>query len=258
MAAALTAALLMEQLQSDDVPGRADVQRKIEAELVSRTGLDISVDDVPDVRHFGQVDDWYATFEWSEGGIVHVHMAFWVVGAPRIDKVDVPCGQKGGSDGIEIHVPLPGQHAVPQAEAADRLSAFWDRAYTEYNVAKPCPRSWPRQALPAATAGPARNPEVTWQAPSACVRDLGPGANSRSDLLRASRTRHTPTVCWAHWMPAALMGTAAGQSWSIYWKGAPGRRVVFCTRSSSSQALPARRCGKRERDFASSQRWRSG
>ena len=63
-------------------------------------------------------------------------MAFWVVGAPRIDKIEVPREQAGGSGGIEIDVPLPGQHAVPQAEAADRLAAFWDRAYTEYNVAK--------------------------------------------------------------------------------------------------------------------------
>ena len=94
----------------------------------SASATRISVDD--------QVDDWYAVFEWNEGGIIHAHMAFWVVGAPRIDKVDAPCGQEGGSDGIEIHVPLPGQHAVLQAEAADRLPAFWDRAYTEYNVAK--------------------------------------------------------------------------------------------------------------------------
>ena len=39
MATALTAALLTEQLRSDDVPGLGDAQRKIEAELVSRTGL---------------------------------------------------------------------------------------------------------------------------------------------------------------------------------------------------------------------------
>ena len=67
MAVALTAALLTQQLQSDDVPGLADAQRKIEAELVSRTGLAISVDGALDVRHFGQVDESYATFEWSEG-----------------------------------------------------------------------------------------------------------------------------------------------------------------------------------------------
>ena len=37
---------------------------------------------------------------------------------------------------MEIETPLLGQDAVPQAEAADRLAAFWDRTYTEYNVAK--------------------------------------------------------------------------------------------------------------------------
>ena len=49
----------------------------------SASATRISVDDVQDVRHFGQVDDWCATFEWSEGGSIHAHMAFWVVGAPR-------------------------------------------------------------------------------------------------------------------------------------------------------------------------------
>ncbi len=136
MATALTAALLTAQLQSDDVPGRSDAQQKVEAELVSRVGVDISVADVPDLTHFGQVDDWYASFEWSEGGIIHAHMAFWVVGAPRVDKVEGPREPAPGSAVVEIEVPLPGQHAVPQAQAADRLAAFWDRAYTEYNVAK--------------------------------------------------------------------------------------------------------------------------
>ena len=80
MATALTAALLTEQLQSDDVPGRGDAQQKIEAQLRSRMGCDISVADIPELRHFGQVDDSYTTFEWGEGGIIHVHMAVWVVG----------------------------------------------------------------------------------------------------------------------------------------------------------------------------------
>ena len=131
MATALTAALLTVQLQSDDVPGRADAQQKVEAELVSRMGVDISVADIPDLRHFGEVDDWCTSFEWSDGGIIHTHMGLWMVGAPRIDKIEVPREQAGESDGVEIETPLPGQDAVPQAEAADRLAAFWDRAYTE-------------------------------------------------------------------------------------------------------------------------------
>ena len=63
MAIALTAALLTEQLQSDDVPGLGDARSKIEAELSSRMGVDISVGGAPDLRHFGQVDDWYVSYE---------------------------------------------------------------------------------------------------------------------------------------------------------------------------------------------------
>ena len=40
----------------------------------------ISVDDVPDVRHFGQVDDWYATSEWND---VRLECAVADVGHPR-------------------------------------------------------------------------------------------------------------------------------------------------------------------------------
>ena len=76
MATALTAALLTEQLQSDSVPGLADAQRKIEAELASRMGVEVTVGGNPDLSHFGQVDDWYVTYEWSEGAIIHAHMAF--------------------------------------------------------------------------------------------------------------------------------------------------------------------------------------
>ena len=136
LAVALTAALLTEQLQSDAVPGRDEARDKLAEELGVRLGVDVSVDDIPDVRHFGQVDDSYVSYEWSEGGMIHVHMAFWVVGAPRIDKIEVPREQLGNPGCMQIDVPLPGQHVVPQAEAADRLATFWDRAYTEFNVAK--------------------------------------------------------------------------------------------------------------------------
>ena len=76
MATALTAALLTEQLRSDDVNGLGDARAKIEAELVSRMGVGISVGGIPDLRKFGQVDDWYVTYGWGEGGIVHAHVAF--------------------------------------------------------------------------------------------------------------------------------------------------------------------------------------
>ena len=122
-------------------------------------GLDISVADIPDLRHFGQVDDSYTTFEWSEGGIIHAHMAVWVVGAPRIGKIEAPREQAGGSGGVEVETPLLGQGAVPQAEAADRLAAFWDRTYTEYNMAKALSPE-PVDGLPGGSGGHGRNADL--------------------------------------------------------------------------------------------------
>ena len=29
------------------------------------------------------------SFEWSSGAMLHAYMAFWVIGAPRIDKIEV-------------------------------------------------------------------------------------------------------------------------------------------------------------------------
>ena len=36
---------------------------------------------------YGKVHDYWASFEWSAGGMVHIHIALWIIGAPRIDKV---------------------------------------------------------------------------------------------------------------------------------------------------------------------------
>ena len=41
------------------------------------------------------VDDWYASFEWGAGGIVHVHLVLWVHGAPRLDAVLRPDHKTG-------------------------------------------------------------------------------------------------------------------------------------------------------------------
>ena len=87
MATALTAALLTEQLQSDDVPGRADAQNKIEAELAARVGADASVSSRlcqnPDQMHFGQVDEYYMSYEWSEGHNPRAHGILGRRGSPH-------------------------------------------------------------------------------------------------------------------------------------------------------------------------------
>ncbi len=134
MAVYLTQELLTKQLQSETVPGLAEVKVGIQEELKTRLGVAIEVEDLPDLRHFGHVDDFYASFEWSDGGMFHAHMAFWVVGAPRIDKVTML--SEATRDGEEVEVPLDDVTVLPQVEAAGRMASFWDRALTEFNVAK--------------------------------------------------------------------------------------------------------------------------
>ena len=78
MAAALTAALLTEQLQSDDVPGRGDAQQKIEAQLRSRMGCDISVADIPELRYLAR--STICTRPWSGAARVVSSMCTWLSG----------------------------------------------------------------------------------------------------------------------------------------------------------------------------------
>ena len=66
-------------------------------------GVAVSMDEAPDLPLFGRVDDYYATFERSEGGMTHAHMAFWIVGAPRIEKNAMHRTQKDGTI-VEIDV----------------------------------------------------------------------------------------------------------------------------------------------------------
>ena len=63
------------------------------AELQQTLGLEVSIQDLPDLQNYGYVDDCYASLEWSAGRFILTHIAFWIVGSPRIDKVVVPTGR---------------------------------------------------------------------------------------------------------------------------------------------------------------------
>ena len=169
MAVALTKALLTEQMRSPEIPGLETAKAKLAEELRSRLGEEIDVDEIPDLRLFGHVDDEYVSFEWSSGGMLHAHMAFWIVGAPRIDKIEVP--QEKADDGeenawVEVEVLPEGVGVTPQSEAADRLAAFWDRGFTEFNVAK-------AMAIKEAEVEPSSASSSTWTALSALATDVG-------------------------------------------------------------------------------------
>ena len=135
MAVHLIMNLLSEALQDPSTPGLSDVKACMAKLLHAKVGPGIDVHELPDAHHLGTVDDFYASFEWSDGGLVHVHIALWIVGAPRIDKVVVP-KEDLDKGYVEIEVPIEGDTVLPQEQAASLMSAFWERGYTECNLAK--------------------------------------------------------------------------------------------------------------------------
>ena len=83
----LVLAILSEALQDSGTPGLVSVKARMTEHLRAKVGPGIAFEDLPDLQYLGFVDDFYASFEWSHGGLVHVHIALWIVGSPRIDKV---------------------------------------------------------------------------------------------------------------------------------------------------------------------------
>jgi hypothetical protein len=136
MAVHLAKEIITRMLQSDIVPGRDDAMARLGAELQQKLGHDVSVDDMPDLQYYGYVDHFNASLEWSAGGLIHAHIAFWIVGSPRIDKVVVPVSDSTKADIVEIDVTPAEAFVLPQEKAANMMATFWDRVLTEFNVAK--------------------------------------------------------------------------------------------------------------------------
>ena len=134
MAVHLVQEIVTRMLQSDVVPGREQAMAMLASQLQEKLGLDISVQDLPDLRDYGVVDDFYASLEWSAGGLLHTHIALWIVGAPRIDKVIVPIDIRSGV--VQVDATPAESVVLPQEQAANILATFWDRVFTEFNVAK--------------------------------------------------------------------------------------------------------------------------
>ena len=85
---------------------------------------------------YGQVDDWWATFEWSSGGMVHVHIAFWIVASPRIDKVLISMEEADPNEAVTLIWDEDASVVLNDDAAARVLTKFYDRVYTEWNSFK--------------------------------------------------------------------------------------------------------------------------
>ena len=117
------------------MPGKDAVKLELQTSLRDRLGPEVDLKALLDIVFMGHVDDHYATFEWSSGGMIHMHMAFWIVGSPRIDKVIVPKEQRDQVIVTE-RATCDTDVVLPQTEAANLMACFWDRVVAEFNVAK--------------------------------------------------------------------------------------------------------------------------
>ncbi len=76
----------------------------------------------------GNKDDYWASYEWGAGGIVHLHVLLWKSGSKRIEKVVRPdaCG----------NVPMHEDDAILETEAANLLGEYYTPHISEMNADK--------------------------------------------------------------------------------------------------------------------------
>ena len=146
MAIGLLQAVLTKVTQDSDTPGLSEISSRVAEHIRQHAGVSCDVD--VDVEELGRVDDYYASIEWSAGGLVHAHIAIWMVGSPRIDRVVRLEERESANDPIRVDDPVDGEVAMVNEDAAALLGQFWERIYTEYNVAKANVRADDARATP--------------------------------------------------------------------------------------------------------------
>ena len=166
MTVKLAMALLGRALHGEHVPGKAEAAQRLQTELARALGGSaqrISVEPAELPEEWGRVDDFWATFEWSAGGMVHVHVAYWIVGSPRIDKVVFP--GRSEDDTREVLWMDDDGVAMEDNAAAAAMAAFYDRAYTEWNLLKPSSPSEQTAAARGSRASLGRTGEKSVRSP---------------------------------------------------------------------------------------------
>ena len=130
----MAAELLSNQAMSEQVPSKKEAMAAVQSELAAEFGDDSTqFRDLHLEEDWGCVDDWWACFEWSGGGLVHVHVCFWIKGSPRIDKVKTATTTGAVEETLWSE---DGQVELSGDAAAKCLSSFFERLYTEWNLKK--------------------------------------------------------------------------------------------------------------------------
>ena len=125
------------------IPGRgayADLLQKEMRQRLGGTFEQLKFDE--SVAAIGRVDDYWASYVWSGGGMVHVHVALWITGSPRVDKVIVqdpsadPPDEASRGGGREILLEGDGDVMLTEARSANLMASFFDSVYTGWHQGK--------------------------------------------------------------------------------------------------------------------------
>lgn len=139
----LLAALVTQTMTCANIPGREAYADLLQQEMRRRLGdtfEQLKFDE--SVAAIGRVDDYWASYEWSGGGMVHVHVALWITGSPRVDKVIVqnpsadPPDEASRGGGREILLEEDGDVKLTDAQSANLMASFFDPFYTEWHHGK--------------------------------------------------------------------------------------------------------------------------
>ena len=79
---------------------------------------------VPDWEHFGRVDEYWLSYEWSAGGLIHAHIAFWIVGSPRLDNIEKV--KELGDGVVEVDASASVKGVLLTEKDANEMAQFWD------------------------------------------------------------------------------------------------------------------------------------
>jgi hypothetical protein len=131
----LTAHIVSRNIGGDIVPGKSDATQATQQELdalFDPSSVTVSSADF----QYGKVDDWWATFELSSGGMVHVHIAFWIVASPRLDMIVMPSDPDPVAKESIVLWDEDASVVLQDDAAAKVLTKFYDRVCTEWNPIK--------------------------------------------------------------------------------------------------------------------------
>ena len=95
-------ASMNKAIQSKEIPNLDLAKSVLKRQMAESLGTGDVRFEIHQPENWGTIDDYWATYEWSEGGLIHLHIGLWMVGSPRIDVVKIAPASDASEDGEDL------------------------------------------------------------------------------------------------------------------------------------------------------------